>query len=327
MNPNLFTASPILQPRRRLVIAAALALALPAGTVRAQAGAKLSELRIGFQKYSTLTLMKTHGDLDKRLAAQGTTVKWIEFPGGPQMLEALNVGSIDFGNVGEAPPIFAQAAGADLVYVANEPPSPTAEAVVVRKDSPLKSVAELKGHRVALNKGSNVHFLFVKLMEKAGLKLNDIEVIFLPPADARAAFERGSVDAWVIWDPFFAAIQKQTGARALADGSGLVSNHIFYVATRKFAEAYPQAVATVIEDIARVGSWATQDPKEVASVIAPLIGLEHSIVELSVKRYAYGVKPMTVAALAEQQRIADVFHGLGLIPKPIRTADAVARAR
>lgn len=129
MNPNLFTAAPILQPRRRLVVAAGLALALPLSTVRAQA--KPSKLRIGFQKYSTLTLTKTRGDLDKRLAAQGTTVKWIEFPGGPQMLEALNVGSIDFGNVGEAPPIFAQAAGADLVYVANEPPSPTAEAVVV----------------------------------------------------------------------------------------------------------------------------------------------------------------------------------------------------
>lgn len=321
--------NPILQSgRRRVVVAAGLALALPIGTpVFAQAGAKPAELRIGFQKYSTLMLMKTRGLLDKQLAAQGTSVRWIEFPGGPQMLEALNVGSIDFGNVGEAPPIFAQAAGADMVYVANDLPAPTAEAVVVRKDSPLKSMADLKGRRVALNKGSNVHYLFIKLMDKAGLKPGEIELVFLPPADARAAFERGSVDAWVIWDPFLAAIQQQTGARALADGSGLVSNHIFYVATRKYAEAYPQVVAAVVEDIARVGDWATKAPKEVAGVIAPLIGLDLAIVETSVRRYNYDAKPVSAAALAEQQRIADVFFGLGLIPKAIRVADAVAHLR
>ena len=321
--------NPILQSgRRRVVVAAGLALALPIGTpVFAQAGAKPAELRIGFQKYSTLMLMKTRGLLDKQLAAQGTSVRWIEFPGGPQMLEALNVGSIDFGNVGEAPPIFAQAAGADMVYVANDLPAPTAEAVVVRKDSPLKSMADLKGRRVALNKGSNVHYLFIKLMDKAGLKPGEIELVFLPPADARAAFERGSVDAWVIWDPFLAAIQQQTGARALADGSGLVSNHIFYVATRKYAEAYPQVVAAVVEDIARVGDWATKAPKEVAGVIAPLIGLDLAIVETSVRRYNYDAKPVSTAALAEQQRIADVFFGLGLIPKAIRVADAVAHLR
>ncbi len=326
---NTKPSSPAVTVQRRLVVACGLALALGlvSNPVRAQTAGAATELRIGFQKYSTLTLMKTRGDLDKRLAAQGVAVRWIEFPGGPQMLEALNVGSIDFGNVGEAPPIFAQAAGADFVYVANEPPSPTAEAVVVRKDSPLKSVADLKGRRVALNKGSNVHFLFVKLMDKAGLKPGDVEIVFLPPADARAAFERGSVDAWVIWDPFLAAIQKQTDARVLADGSGLVSNYIFYVAGRKYAEANPRIIALVVDDIARVGTWATQEPKAVAGVIAPLIGLELAIVETSVRRYAYGVKPIDAAALAEQQRVADVFFGLNLIPKPIRTADAVARAR
>lgn len=173
--------------RRRLVVALALvaSLGMAGSLAQAQTAGGASELRIGFQKYSTLTLMKTRGDLDKRLAAQGVAVRWIEFPGGPQMLEALNVGSIDFGNVGEAPPIFAQAAGADFVYIANEPPSPTAEAIVVRKDSPAKSVADLKRRRVALNKGSNVDFLFLELIDKAGLKPGDIEIVFLPPADAR----------------------------------------------------------------------------------------------------------------------------------------------
>jgi hypothetical protein len=143
---------------------------------------------------------------------------------------------VDFGTVGEAPPIFAQAAGANLVYVGNEPPSPGSEAIVVPKDSKLRSLADLKGKKVVLNKGSNVHYLLVKALEKAGLGYKDIDVVYLPPADARAAFERGAVDAWAIWDPFLAAAEKQLGARVLADGKGLVANHQFYLAARPYAE-------------------------------------------------------------------------------------------
>ena len=134
--------------------------------------------------------------------------------------------------------------GADLVYVANQPPGPAGEAIIVPKDSALRSVADLKGRKVALNKGSNVHYLLVKALEKAGLRYTDVQTVFLPPADARAAFERGSVDAWVIWDPFLAAAERQIGARQLADGTGLVSNHQFYLAARPYAEQHPQVIAS-----------------------------------------------------------------------------------
>src|SRR6202020_2783998 len=171
----------------------------------------------------------------EKLRRLGYKVSWTEFPSGPPLLEALNVGAIDFGVAGETPPIFAQAAGAPLVYLAYDPPAPQGEAILVPKDSPIKSVAELRGKKVALNKGSNVHFLLVKLLEKAGVNYRDIDTIFLTPADARAAFERGSVDAWAIWEPFFAAAQRQTGARILADGNGVVSNHQFFLASRSYA--------------------------------------------------------------------------------------------
>ncbi|HEX7650029.1 MAG TPA: aliphatic sulfonate ABC transporter substrate-binding protein, partial [Noviherbaspirillum sp.] len=217
-------------------VAGAIALTLPGTSIAQSKGA----LHIGYQKYGTLTILKARGTLDKRLAAQGIEVKWTEFPAGPQLLEGLNVGSIDFGTVGEAPPIFAQAAGANLVYVANEPPAPLSEGIVVPKNSTLKSVADLKGKKVVLNKGSNVHYLLVKAMEKAGLNYKDIDVVYLPPADARAAFERGSVDAWVIWDPFLAAAEKQLGARILVDGKGLVANHQFFLASRPYAEKNPE---------------------------------------------------------------------------------------
>ncbi|PTT82082.1 sulfonate ABC transporter substrate-binding protein, partial [Pelomonas sp. HMWF004] len=169
--------------------------------VSLHAAAQTTTLRIGFQKSaSLLTLQKSTGSLEKRLAPLGVSVKWVEFPAGPQLLEGLNVGAVDVGFVGEAPPIFAQAAGAKFVYIGFDPAAPEAEAIVVPKDSAIKSVAELKGKKVALNKGSNVHYLLVKALEQAGLKYTDIQPVFLPPADARAAFERGAVDAWVIWD-------------------------------------------------------------------------------------------------------------------------------
>lgn len=299
---------------------------MAAGGAQAQSAAK-QEVRIGYQKYGTLTLLKGRGTLEQRLASRNVTVKWTEFPAGPQLLEGLNVGSVDFGTVGEAPPIFAQAAGANLVYVGNEPPSPGSEAIVVPKDSRLRSLADLKGKKVVLNKGSNVHYLLVKALEKAGLGYKDIDVVYLPPADARAAFERGSVDAWAIWDPFLAAAEKQLNARVLADGKGLVANHQFYLASRPYAEKNSDIVRIVLEEIARVDEWGAKNPKEVAQILSAQTGLEVDVVALAASRYSYGVKPITSEVLEQQQKVADAFSNLKLIPKPIVVKDAQLPAK
>ncbi|RAS11239.1 sulfonate ABC transporter substrate-binding protein [Cupriavidus alkaliphilus] len=320
--------------RRRRLITAALVLAagLAYGILPGQAEAQSSHidpkvLRIGYQKYGTLTLLKARGTLEKRLTAQGISVRWTEFPAGPQLLEGLNVGAIDFGTVGEAPPIFAQAAGAQLVYVGNEPPAPVAEAIVVPRGSTLRSVADLRGKRVALNKGSNVHYLLVRQLEQAGIPYREIQPVYLPPADARAAFERGAVDAWVIWDPFLAAAEKQLGARVLADGRGadgknVVSNHQFYLASRPYAQARPEIVGLILEELATLGTWAQQHPKEATTVLAGETGLPADVLALAVSRFSYGARPVSAEVLAEQQRIADAFHALKLIPRPVKVADA-----
>ena len=311
--------------RRRtlgLLFAGAVAGALPAARAETR-----QTIRIGYQKYGTLTLLKGRGTLERRLAGSGIAVQWTEFPAGPQLLEGLNVGSVDFGTVGEAPPIFAQAAGANLVYVGHEPPSPRSEAIIVRKDSPLQGVAQLKGKKVALNKGSNVHYLLLRALEKAGLAYGDITPVYLPPSDARAAFERGSVDAWVIWDPFFAAAEKQLGARVLADGTGLVSNHQFYLAARGWAQQHPDLVKTLIEEVAKVDEWGAAHPDEVSALLATQTGLALPVVALATSRYSFGVKPVSAEVLREQQKIADAFAALKLIPKPIAIKDAVLAAR
>jgi sulfonate transport system substrate-binding protein len=279
-------------------------------------------IRIGYQKYGTLVLLKARGSLEKRLALLHVEVQWTEFPAGPQLLEGLNVGSVDFGTVGEAPPIFAQAAGADLVYVGNEPPASAAEAIVVPATSPIKSVSELKGKKVALNKGSNVHYLLVKLLEQAKLKYSDIDTIYLTPADARAAFERGSVDAWVIWEPFLAAAQRQTGARIVADGQGVVSNHQFFLAARAYAQKRPDVVSIALEEISAIDEWAKTHTSQAAALLQPQIGLDQPTLELALSRGGYGVKPVNDAVMLEQQQIADAFYDLKLIPKHINVRDA-----
>ncbi len=312
--------------RRLLGAGTAAALAAGLGVAPARAQTALpKELRIGYQKYGTLIILKARGSLEKRLAEKGVAVKWAEFPFGPPLLEAINVGSIDVGTVGESPPIFAQAAGADLVYVGNEPPAPAAEALLVPKDSPVKRVAELRGKRVAVAKGSNANYLLLKVLEKGGLKLSDVEPVYLPPADARAAFESGRLDAWATWDPFLAAAEKQLGARILADGGGVVANHQFYLAARGYAEKYPDIVHILLEEIDRVDQWGRSNPKEVARFLAPQIGIEESILEKAAERLSYGVRPVSDEVLAQQQKIANAFYEVRLVPKQVRVADAAWR--
>jgi sulfonate transport system substrate-binding protein len=310
--------------KSKLVALGAGALALAVMALQpATAQTQDKVVRIGFQKYGKLVLLKSKGTLEGKLKPLGYKVEWKEFPAGPQMLEALNVGAIDFGNTGEAPPIFAQAAGAQLVYVAHEPPAPAGEAILVPKDSPIKTVADLKGKKVALNKGSNVHYLLVKALEKAGVKYSEIETAFLAPADARAAFERGSVHAWVIWDPFQAAAEAATGARTLADGRGLVANHQFYLGRRAFVEANAKALDVVLSELSEVDDWAKRDIKAVSEQLSPSVGLPVPVLEVALKRQSYGIKPIDGAVIKEQQNIADTFFELGLLPKKITISDAV----
>ena len=308
----------------RLVATAVLSMSIALAGVGASYGQD-KVVRIGFQKYGKLVLLKSKGTLEDKLKAAGYKVVWTEFPSGPPLLEALNVGAIDFGNTGEAPPIFAQAAGAPIQYVAYEPPAPKGEAILVPKDSKLTSVADLRGKKIALNKGSNVHYLLVKAKEKAGVRYSEVEPVFLAPAAARAAFERGAVDAWVIWDPFQAAAEAATGARTLADGTGVVSNYQFYFSSKKFLESDPRIVDLVLAQLSEVDDWAKGDIHAVANQLAPAIGLPVDVVEVALKRQSYGIKPITDSVIADQQQVADTFFALGLLPKQIKISDAARK--
>jgi len=302
------------------MVSAALAfVALPS-----RGRAATQTLRVGYQKYGNLLLLKASGLLEEKLKPLGTQVAWRQFVSGPALLEALAAGAIDYGTAGETPPVFAQAAGAPLLYYGSEPAAPKGEAILVLKDSPVKAVADLKGKKVALNKGSNVHYLLVRALAEAGLTPKDISPIYLAPPDGRAAFERGSVDAWVIWDPYMAAAQAAGRVRTLVDGTGLVSNHQFYLGSRRFTDK--QVLASLHDAIAEIDARTAHDPAAAAKLLSPEMGLPEDVLAVALRRQAWGVQPMDGKLVGEQQNIADTFFKLGLIPTPIKIADALAPA-
>ncbi|RAM65639.1 sulfonate ABC transporter substrate-binding protein [Herbaspirillum rubrisubalbicans] len=308
--------------RRRLLQAgAALSLAPLASTsVLAQEN---KAIRIGYQKSSTLlTILKANGTLEKLLAPSGAKISWHEFASGLPLLEALNVGGVDLSaDVADTVPVFAQAAGARLAYVAQESPSPAAQAIVVRADSPLRTTSDLKGRKIAVTKAAGVHYLLIATLEKAGLKWSDIDVAYLSPADGRAAFERGSVDAWVTWDPFLAGVQRQSQVRILADGRGVADYQRYYLASASFAQARPEVLRVVFEELQKTGQWVKQQPRQAAAFLAPLWGLDAETIELANSRRSYAVRAVRLEALSEQQRIADAFLAAGLLPRKVNTND------
>ncbi|MFN6570279.1 sulfonate ABC transporter substrate-binding protein [Dendronalium sp. ChiSLP03b] len=281
-------------------------------------------VRIGYQKAATiLNAIRTQKDLEKAFEKSGASVTWAEFPSGPPMLEAINAGSIDFGYTGESPPIFAQVAGTPLVYVAYDPWSPKAEAILVPKNSSIQTLADLKGKRVAVAKGSNTNYLLVKALEKGGVKYNDIKPAFLQPPDARAAFEGNNIDAWAIWDPYLAAAVAATGARTLTDATGLAPNRGYYLAAKSFAQKHPDALKTVIDEVKKTSNWAQNNPTEVAKFLAPELGIDARVLEIAEKRREYGVLPITDEVISGQQQIADTFYKIKLIPKSINVSEIV----
>lgn len=299
-----------------------LGLGLSLGLLAAMPAQAETQLRIGYQKSSTLiSLLKSQGTLEQALADQDIRVSWHEFASGQPLLEALNVGNIDLSaDVADTVPVFAQAAGAQLAYFARETPSPAAQAILVRDGSPLHSLADLKGKKVAVTKAAGAHYLLIAALAKAGLKFSDIQPAYLTPADGRAAFENGKVDAWVIWEPFLSAAQRQLPTRTLEGSQGLASYQRYYLTSSRFAAEHPEVLQTVYSELAKAGDWLRANPAEAARILGPLWGnLDPAIVEQANGRRSYQVRPVQPDGLGEQQKIADAFFAEGLLPRAVDT--------
>jgi sulfonate transport system substrate-binding protein len=290
---------------------------------QARADAVPKEIRIGTQKGGFFPAVKARHSLEDVFQPLGVEIKWVDFQFGPPLLEAINVGSVDFGYVGDSPPIFAQAANARIRYAAAVKQPGTTQAIIVPQDSPIKTLADLKGKRVAFGKGSSAHNLLVAALEKAGLTWSDITPAPLAPADATAAFVKGSVDAWSIWDPYLALAELKEHARVIAFDRDVHKPNSFYIVGTEFVDKYPELVARLNAVFASEGVWADEHHEEVAKAQAEATGVDIEAIRRFVDRSTYRVVPVDAEVIESQQAVADRFTRLGLIPKPINVSDIV----
>ncbi|WP_410813659.1 aliphatic sulfonate ABC transporter substrate-binding protein [Micromonospora sp. 067-2] len=300
--------------RRRLLTAALATVALlaTAGVSAcggsADAGGETAKLRIGYQRFGGLSLVKARG------ATPG--VEWSLFESGPALTEALKAGSIDIGQVGEAPPVFAAAGKIPFSIIGTSVPIPQGEAVLVKADRGYRSFADLKGKTVALNKGSNVHWLLVRLLEANRMTLKDIEVKYLKPAEGRPAFDSGQIDAWVIWDPYF-ALAEQPGVQVLADATGLASNREYVLAAPDAVDKRSGEIRTFLQRYREVTDWGIAHPEDRTRTLAPELKIPEDVTSRALTRSARPLAPVTPAIGDELQAITDSFIALGLIPGPV----------
>lgn len=311
-----------MQRRQFLQLSAGAAL-LPILS-RSAAAEPLTEIRIGYQKNGVLVIARQRRTLEEHFAGQNIGIKWLEFSSGPPMLEAMNVGSIHYGAVGDSPPIFAQAAGAAIVYAAGQPIT-NGQGILVPKDSPIRGLAELKGKRIGFTKGSSAHNVVLLALKKAGLTYGDITPVYLSPPDAGPAFAQGSIDAWSIWDPYFAIGELKQNGRVLVNASEVGRTNSFYIANREFAQRNALILKQIIEVTSATARWAEDHRGDVAQSLSAVTGIPLDIQTIAANRSSFVVGPVTDEIVSTQQDVADRFHQLGLIPRPIVVRDAVWR--
>jgi len=308
--------------RREFLHLAVGTAAVAALSRQARAQTAVKEIRIGYQKNGVLVITRQQATLEKHFASQGIAVKWVEFSSGPPMLEAMNVGSIDYGAVGDSPPIFAQSAGAAIVYAAGQPVT-NGQGILVPGNSPIRSIADLKGRRVGFTKGSSAHNIVVQTLEKAGLTYADITPVYLTPPDGGPAFANGSIDAWAIWDPYFAIGETKQNGRVLVNASEITKTNSFYIANRDFAKSRGPVLQQIIDVTSSTARWAEAHRDEVAKSLSAVTGIALDIQTVAANRSSFAVGPIADDIVATQQGVADRFFKLGLIPKPVVVRDAV----
>jgi aliphatic sulfonates family ABC transporter substrate-binding protein len=307
-------------------MAGAAAMLLAACARHAGGGASLDKpVRVGFQRSGVLLVAKARGGLEQALHGLAPGVRWVEFPSGPPLMEALGAGAIDLGVVGETPPIFAQAAGAPIVYVAAQPVGGGAAALLVPPRSHAATVADLRGRRVAFTKATSSHLFVIQALRRGGMTLADIQPVTLSPADAAGAFASGAIDAWATWDPYYALAQRNQGARAILTGDALPPTSTFFIAARPFARDHGAVLAATLSALVDQARWAEAHHGEVAGLIAAATGLPPDVAAATLRRGPFAVKPIDDAVIAQQQAAADIFQQIGAIPNAVDVRAAAWR--
>ncbi|MFG2888646.1 ABC transporter substrate-binding protein [Streptomyces sp. NPDC048248] len=272
-------------------------------------------LNVGDQKGGSEAVLRAAGELDDL----PYKIKWSTFTSGPPLLEAINAGAVDVGGVGNTPPVFAAAANSKIKVIAGSHSRSDGEAILVKKDSPLKRPSHLKGKSIAVAQGSSAHYQLIAQLKKIGLTPKDVTLNYLQPADALAAFSRGKVDAWAVWDPYTSQALDQADARVLATGQGVVNGLSFQVAAPSALDDKKKSAALkdYTDRLRRAQNWVFKHPDAWAKAWSEETGLPRKVARDAVERTRGTAVAVAVdkAAIASEQQIVDTFAGLDLIPR------------
>lgn len=281
-----------------------LLAALCAAPFAANAASDGSALKVGDQQLQTRGILEASGQL-KDVPYK---IEWFNFPAAQPLGEALNAGAIDVGGLGDAPLIFAYAAGATVRAVAATRSTPVDLAIIVAAGSPIRTPADLKGKRIATTRGSIGHYLVIATLARAGISLSDVSLRFMQPADAKSALASGNVDAWSTWDPYVALSEQLDHTRSIANGVNLTSGLSFQAATEASIKAKHDQIADFLRRVAAGQRWALSHPDEVAAMQSKVTGLPPSVLKTVYQRAQLHPVAIDDELIAEQQKTADLYQ-------------------
>ena len=269
------------------------------------------------KQLTALAALEARGNLERGLAPLGFRVQWLEFLAGPQQFEAFNAGALDLATTAESPAVFAQAAGGPVAYIGKTSTNGKLVSLLVPVNSEAKSVADLKGKKVAFQKSSIGHYLLIKALEEQGLKIDDVEGVNLAPPDANVAFGRSRVDAWFIWEPFVTRAIQAGNARVLLNGDKLRDTTNFYTTTTTFAKEHPDVLRVFLDRLHEEEAWSAAHPREMAELLATKLGLDVPTAIAMHGQTSWGVFPVTEHDVKIQQVVADTWFRTGFLPRRI----------
>ena len=296
-----------------------LSVAVYGDTQTTTAASDLETVTIGYQKADPVDIARQHGELIKKMKAKGYQVVFKEFSDGAALMTALKSGAIDYARVGDTPPVTAKAAGTDIALIAAGATKEYGSGILVGKNSQITNLKQLKGKTIAYQKGTAAQYLIIQALKKAGLSTNDVKLVNMDQSSASVAFAKGSVDAWVTWDPYTATAQVNQGAKLLTNGTGLAKNRDFLISTQNYAKthtALSKLMTTYINDDM---TWANNHHTQLIAMLSKTLKLSDAVIQKMVERrtYAMALVKADSSIVDEENQIANTFYQEGVVTEKV----------
>jgi sulfonate transport system substrate-binding protein len=308
--------------QRRSLIATLTAAVLLAGCGAGGTGDGQAPLKVGSQRGGTKAILIASGALE----GVPYKIEWSEFAAAQPLLEAVGAGAVDLGEAGDAPFLFAYAGGSSIKAVQAGKSGGSSTALLVRKGSPIHDLAGLRGKKIATGRGSIGHYLLLRLLEEAGLKPTDVQIVFLNPGDAKAAFSSGAIDGWVTWGSYVALARLHDDATVLADGDGRLSGYGYEAASEAAIAGKRPQMEDFLRRLAKARRWAGEHPKEFAAALSKETGLQPDVALYTVQHYRIAPSAIDDAAVAEGRAVLDRFRAAGAVTTTCDSAGAFDRS-